>query len=195
MSDFYYRKPHFSLNKGQLTRYSLHAWVGYNLLRFRKTTPHVSVSSFVYSTRGIGFPLEWNWYEKEKDNKRMKHTVYKLLLNHENTFDVHDKLDLWNPIQEKRKFWKMISRDLTGWSASKSAPYKRTLTEHWSRSVIRRGNQGVSSTKIQKKDQNIIISFNEITSKKKQIHFLHCFFLEPFPFLCFLKFNCILFST
>jgi len=53
----FYLKPHFSLNNGQLAKYSLHACVGYSLFRFRNTTPHVSVSSFVYSTCGIGSPL------------------------------------------------------------------------------------------------------------------------------------------
>lgn len=70
-----YRKPHFSRSNGQFARYSLQACVGYNLFRLRKTAPldliipkptrsllgrtyHVSVSSLVYSTRGMESPLD-----------------------------------------------------------------------------------------------------------------------------------------
>lgn len=36
---------------------SLQACVLYSLVRFLKTEPHVSISSWLYSTRGIGCPL------------------------------------------------------------------------------------------------------------------------------------------
>ncbi len=78
----------------------------------------------------------------------------------------------------------------TGWSASRSAPYKRTLFEHWSKSLIRLGNQGVSSTstKIKKKWQMIYLAeknndFYQKQTKKKN-------FLALFkPLVCFIGFG------
>lgn len=45
------------MSRGQFFRYSLQAWLGYNLDNSRKTTPHVLTSSRVYSIRGMGCPL------------------------------------------------------------------------------------------------------------------------------------------
>ncbi len=81
----FYLKPHFSLKRGQFAKYSLQAWVGYNLFKFRKTTPQVSVSSLVYSTRGIGVPLN----EKQSSSKSINYKPYLLFICNSQIMKIH----------------------------------------------------------------------------------------------------------
>jgi len=50
--------PHSCIIFSNLTRWILHALPGKSSKTFSQTAPHVAVSSFVYSTYGIGSPLK-----------------------------------------------------------------------------------------------------------------------------------------
>lgn len=51
-----------------------------------------------------------------------------------------------------------VKRTLTGWSASSSVPYMRTLWEHLSNSEIFRGNHGTSSSSAENRAGLIILT-------------------------------------
>ena len=111
---------------------------------------HVSVSSFVYSTRGIGSPLgERKTSSLSMIDRDVLSIGYSQVMEIHSTSTIHLIRETLTGDKGKGSVYECIGIR-TGWSASRSAPYSSTLLEHWSRSMIRRGNQGVSSTSTRK---------------------------------------------